>query len=266
MLTPAAGAALARVAERTTGHKPTWIVNSHYHGDHIWGNASFPEGHVVSSRRVRDAVLQRSQLQLDACRREFPKELARMSRADSPVPPVDRPEVRAWYRSTLAAAPTLRIVPPELTFREEVVLQGRRRSIHLITYGGGHSPSDVFAYLPEERIVFTGDLVMVGYHPSVGDGYPDEFIRILREMRRHRADVLLPGHGPVGTGRSLERNLGYWLNLRKAVSTAIRHGAGPGAVAQLPIPRAYRDWRFSFMFPENALRIYRHLRKRAPPR
>src|SRR5208282_2723553 len=116
MLTPVAGADLARVAERCTGQKPTWVVNSHWHGDHIWGNSAFVDAHVVSSRRVRREVLGRSRRQFDQCRREFPKELTRMAAPGSPIAPRDRPQVRAWFRGVVETPRSLRIIPPEVTF------------------------------------------------------------------------------------------------------------------------------------------------------
>ena len=260
MLTPMAARHLARAAERLTGAKPTWVVNSHYHGDHIWGNSSFPTGHVVSTRRVREAVLERSQRQLDACRREFPAELARMDRPDSEIDERDRPQVKAWFRGVLRSPPSLRIVPPGVTFERELRLEGRQRSLHLYTYGGGHSPSDVVAYLPEERVLFTGDLAMVGYHPSLGDGNPSEWLRILGELRKLRVEHLLPGHGPLGDRRSLEQNLRYHRDLRAFVVRARRAGGAARRVRALPIPPAYRNLRFRMMWPENLATVYRQLR------
>jgi cyclase len=256
MLTPMAGAALARAAERCTGRRPTWIVNSHYHGDHIWGNSSIPSAHVVSARRVRDAVLSRSQAQLDAARKEFPRELSALDTPGSTIPRVDRPQVSAWFRGVIASPRSLRIVPPEVTFEDSLVLEGRRRSLELITYGGGHSPSDVFGYLPEERIVFTGDLALVGYHLSVGDGHPERWIRILRRMRRLPVDRIVPGHGPTGTGKALDRAQGYLVDLRRTVAAAIRRGATRSEVQGLPIPERYRRWRFSFMYRDNLEREF----------
>src|SRR5271170_3826456 len=60
MLTPMAGSALRRAAKRCTGRDPDWVVNSHWHGDHIWGNSAFVESHIVSSRRVRELILRKS--------------------------------------------------------------------------------------------------------------------------------------------------------------------------------------------------------------
>jgi cyclase len=257
MLTPRAGALLARAAERVTGHAPAWVVNSHWHGDHIWGNAAFPQGHVVSSRRVRDVVLRKSRRQFDDCRREFPKELAALEAPDSPIAARDRPQVRSWFEGVLATPKPLRIVPPEVTFENELVLEGSRRSLHLLTYGGGHSPSDVFGYLPDEGIVFTGDLVMVGYHPSVGDGWPAEWLRILGRVQRLRFEQLLPGHGSVGTRKNLDGEVRYLRDLQRIVANAVRRGATLAEAVATPIPASYRDWKFSFMFPDNVRRAFR---------
>jgi cyclase len=257
MLTPMAGAALARAAESCTGRKPSWVVNSHWHGDHVWGNSAFSEGHVVSSRRVREVMVRKSRAQFDSCRREFPKELRSLDAPDSSIVASDRPQVRAWMRGVLATPRPPQIVSPEVTFNEELVLQGQRRTLHLITYGGGHSPSDVFGYLPEERILMTGDLAAVDYHPSVGDGWPDEWIRILGRMRRLRVDHVLPGHGTLGTGRTLDQQRQYLRDLRRAVAGAIRRGATLEEAQRIPIPKPYRRWRFSFMFRDNVAREYR---------
>ena len=103
MLTPAAGADLAKVAERLTGRRPDWVVNSHWHGDHIWGNSAFLESHVVSSRKVRNLILRKSRRQFEDCRREFSRQLPDLDAPGSPIAPTDRPRVRGWFQGVLDA-------------------------------------------------------------------------------------------------------------------------------------------------------------------
>jgi cyclase len=256
MLTPMAGAALARAAERCTGRAPDWVVNSHWHGDHIWGNSAFANGHVVSTRRVREVVLRKSRRQFDDCRRQFPAELKQLRSPGPSIHPDDVRQLRSWFRGVLATPRSHRIVPPEVTFTDELVLEGSRRSLRLLSYGGGHSPSDVFGYLPEERVLFTGDLTMVGYHPSVGDGWPDAWVRILDRMRRLRVDSLLPGHGPVGSAKDLERGRRYLRDLTQIARAAVRRGSPLSELVRTPIPSRYRDWRFAMMFADNLRRTY----------
>jgi len=257
MLSPMAGAALARAAERSTGRKPDWVVNSHWHGDHIWGNSAFVASHVVSTRRVRELILRKSRAQWVGCRRSFPKELAGLEAPNSTISPVDRPWVRGWFEGVIQTPATHRIVPPDVTFTDEMVLEGTRRTLHLITYGGGHSPSDVFGYLPEERILFAGDLVMVNLHPSVGDGWPERWAEILGRIERLGVDRVVPGHGPVGPGSYLTKERRYMNDLKRIVAKAVRSGASRKEVQALPVPKRYRAWRSSFFFPDNLARQYR---------
>jgi cyclase len=262
MLTPMAGADLSRAAERCTGRKPDWVVNSHWHGDHIWGNSAFVGSHVVSTRKVRQVVLQQSRQQFDECRREFSKDLPGLDAVGSTVPPTERPRLRGWYTGVVKTPLPLRIVPPEITFRDELILEGSRRSLHLVSYGGGHSPSDVFGYLPDERIIFAGDLVMVDLHSSVGDGWPDEWNRILGRMRKLGVDRVLPGHGPVGSQETLRTEQGYLRDLARMGTEAVRQGTPLERARQIPIPAPYREWGFSVFFPDNMERVYRLARER----
>jgi cyclase len=264
MLTPMAARDLVRAAERTTGRRPTWVVNSHWHGDHIWGNSSFPGSHIVSSREVRKNILQLSRSQFEANRLEMRRELPRIDRPGSGYPKADRETVRGWFQGVLAIPRPHRIVPPGVTFADELVLEGSRRSLRVATYGGGHSPSDVFAFLPDEKVLFAGDLAMRGLHPSVGDGWPASWISILRRMEKLHANTILPGHGPVGPGGTLSTTRSYLLDLDRLARAAIRDGMPPREVARIPIPSRYRRWNFSFMFPGNLSRAYRLARSGIP--
>jgi len=257
MLTPMAGADLARTAERLTGRPPGFVVNSHCHGDHHWGNSAFVDAHVVSTGRTRDVIVQRGRPHFLAARREMARELVALDAPDSAYDPRDVPELRGWFRGVLAAPESLRIVSPDVTFSDELVLEGTRRELRLISYGGGHSPSDVFGYLPDERVVFAGDLALEGYHLSVGDGWPAEWGRILDRMRRLRVDRVVPGHGTLGDAGTLTRSREYLRMLERIVARARRERTSVAALRRTPIPSRYRAWRFSLMFPEALVRTHR---------
>jgi cyclase len=257
MLTPAAGADLARAAERLTGRRPGFVVNSHWHGDHIWGNASFVGAHIVSSRTVRATILRRSRQQFEDDRKEMRRALPRIDAPSSPYARRDRPMVRGWFHGVVTMPTSFRVVPPDLTFEDRFEISGSRRAIELVTYGGGHSPSDVFAFLPEERILFAGDLALRGLHPSVGDGWPDRWVPILRRMERLGATTVLPGHGPPGPGTTLAANRRYLSNLQRVVRRARAAGASLAELLQRPVPRPYRGWGFSLMYAPNLQRTYR---------
>jgi cyclase len=256
MVSPMAGADLARAAERVTGRPADWVVNSHWHGDHIWGNSAFVGSHVTSTRRVREIVLKKSRAQWTDCRKSFPRELAQLDAPDSSIPPADRAWVRGWFQGVVESPSSHRVVPPNVTFENELVLEGTRRSLHLISYGGGHSPSDVFGYLPEERVLFSGDLTMAGLHPSVGDGWPEAWGKILARIQRLGVDRVVPGHGPVAAAKILRTERAYLRDLQRTVASGIRRGATLQEVRSVPVPAPYRSWGSSFFYPENLTRQY----------
>lgn len=268
MLTPMAGRALARAAERLTGRPPDFVVNSHYHGDHTWGNASFPSAHIVATRRTRELVRERSADIFRDWVREFRRELPRLGRESPPMAPRDLAELRGWYRGVLATPRPLRVVAPDVTFAEEIVLEGARRALRVISYGGGHTDSDAFALLPDERVVFAGDLALNGYHLSMGDGWPSAWSEILRRIERLRPATVVPGHGPVGSGRLIRTSAEYLRAIDGVARAARRDRLTPKEVEGLPVPSRFRALGFPWMFPANVARARRLLapRSRTPRR
>jgi cyclase len=256
MLTPWAGAALAREAERRT-HRPVGLlVNSHYHGDHMRGNASVGAEHVVSTARVRELIVERGPAHLASDFPEARRELERLRSGEISMQGVERDSYEGWFEAVLATPPDLEFRPPDLTFERELWVHGRTRSARIVTFGGGHSPSDVVVHLPDDRIVFCGDLVSAGFHPCLWDGDPDELVRILGELRALRADRTLPGHGPVSDGEAIETMARYVTALRSAAATARRLGTSRDDFARARPEPPFDRWSFTPLFEENARFLY----------
>jgi cyclase len=259
MLTPQAGEALGKAAERLTGGPVGLLVNSHYHGDHVRGSGAVGAAHVVSTRRVRELVLERGPVHLRSDRDEAARELARLRSGAMPVNERERRVFEGWFEGILATPPDLAFRPPEITFEGELTVQGNRRSARILTFGGGHSPSDVLVYLPDERIAFLGDLLSVGFHPSLGDGEPFELLRILDRTGELGIERALPGHGPMTTGAGITEMRRYVATLIDAASAARARGEGRDAFAATPPGAPYDGWTFSTFYAENARFVYDQL-------
>ena len=163
-------ARLREDATRVTGREPTVLVNSHWHGDHTLGNQSFAGIRIVSTTRTKALVET-----VGAERLAQNKELY----AD------EFPELRE-----------VDLTPPTETFEERLEL-GRAE---LLTYGGGHTESDAFLWIPDASVLLAADLVVIDCHAWVGDGDVPTWRRILDELDELDAETVVPGHGPVGTG------------------------------------------------------------------
>ncbi|HTP55387.1 MAG TPA: MBL fold metallo-hydrolase [Thermoplasmata archaeon] len=251
MLTPQAGEALGRAARRLTGRPVDFLVNSHYHGDHVRGNASLEAGHIVSTHRVRELILERASDHLASDRREAAAELESLRAGRTSATPAERATLEGWFEGILATPEGWLVPPPDLTLSDSLVIRGRRREAHILSFGGGHSPSDVLVHLPDERIVLLGDLLSIGFHPSLWDGDPRELARILDQVRGLGATTALPGHGPLG--RDLDvRRMGEYVAVLERLATGLREREDRASeVARTPAPAPFDAWIFSSFFAQN---------------
>jgi len=264
MLTPMAGAELRRAAERLTGRPVDFLVNSHYHGDHVRGNGAFGAVRIVASRRTRELMAERGMVHLAEERSSVPIDLEALRSGRMPALPSERAVYEGWFEGILATPADFRITLPDLTFESELVVHGSRRTIRIISYGGGHSPSDVFAILPDERTAFLGDLLSIGFHPWLTDGDPERLAEILERIRGLGPEVTVPGHGPVGTGRDLAVMSDYVAEVRRLGAEARARGSTAEEVGRTPTPEAYAAWNFSSQFAPNVAFVYERAGRARP--
>jgi len=101
----------------------------------------------------------------------------------------------------------LNVVPPDLVFNGELGLDLGGRRVELRDWGRANSPHDVTVYLPEERILFTGDIVVQSPLPYSGASWPVPWIEVLRGIEAIPVAALVPGHGPVQQDHAYTRQV-----------------------------------------------------------
>lgn len=250
-MTPQTGEAVRRAAERVTGHRVGFQVNSHWHPDHVQGNAAFADVQIISTRTTRDLISRRSIELFVESRSGAATELAKARAAEPPLPADELEFTEEWLAAFLACPPDMPIPPPTVTFDRDLVLSGPARSARVLTLGGGHSPSDVLVYLPESRTLFGGDLVMVGVHPSTSDARLSDWRRILGELGGMNVEQVVPGHGPVGSSRDLGRMGDYFRELEQLADDAVRHRVAEAEIARTPPPPEFASWKWPLFFRES---------------
>src|SRR5262249_35780232 len=124
---------------------------------------------------------------------------AEVDQATTPAQRTEKENDLRQMRTFAADLPTLEIVLPPLVFDRQLTFYGPQRTAKLLSFGGGHTESDAFLYLPDDRIVIMADLLTVGTHPWLGHGDPEEWLRILDRIGALDIGTAVPGHGPVGT-------------------------------------------------------------------
>jgi glyoxylase-like metal-dependent hydrolase (beta-lactamase superfamily II) len=150
-------------------------------------------------------------------------------------------------RGELEELAALTVVRPDLVFDRELTLQFGKRRIELVNRGHANSPADVTVYLPDERVLFTGDILVQDPLPYPFGAWPVPWIGVLRELEALPVAALVPGHGPVMRDHSYTRKV---RQLMEAVTTRVDSMARRGmpldqvqdSMSLEDVRRGYRTW------------------------
>ena len=234
MTTTLAEHLLAEV-RRVTDKPVRYVVNTHWHGDHLFGNALMPPAPIVAHDTCRDDLFTEWE-----AHREFLRDLY--------------PAVYEDWRD-------LPRTPPNVTFSDSLTLHLGARPIELRFYGRAHTRGDVAVFMPTEGVLFAGDLSFHKYIPNARDGFPDAWVRVAERVEQVDCGIIVPGHGPLGTPANL-------TEMRECLDLIVRQGrrsfeAGMSASAARDALNlgAFADWgRQDDRLPTLMERLYRELR------
>ncbi|MGA7923700.1 MAG: MBL fold metallo-hydrolase [Thermoplasmata archaeon] len=252
---PRAADDLGRATARILGAPPSLAANSHWHLDHSLGNHQFQGIPIFGTRRTREILLERhDELMAELARDEIMKSLhefeEKREAARSEAARADLDFLVQLHRALLADAGNLSVTPPDHTFENKLSLPGSRDAV-LLSFGAGHTEADALLFLPRERVLFAGDLVVATNQPSLGSGDPGHWLAVLDQIEHLGAERVVPGHGPVIPTEGIRETRDYISGILEAAQTA------PGS----PLPPAIRRWEGSLTLDQN-LRFARGL---APP-
>jgi glyoxylase-like metal-dependent hydrolase (beta-lactamase superfamily II) len=110
-----------------------------------------------------------------------------------------------------------RLKPPSLLYRDLMIFDDGQHRVELRYFGVAHTYGDGFAWLPKEKILFTGDAAVNGPFNYIGDGDSAAWIDTLAKAQQLGATVVAPGHGPAGDGNVLEAQQQFFVALRAEV-------------------------------------------------
>ncbi len=209
-VTPAAARALIDSLPAITDKPVRYLVNSHYHFDHAHGNQSFPEGIEIIGHEFTRAKLNGdvgNVLEENTFRSysdPVPSLVAMLERdLDNTSDPQQRSQIEERLRvqrDYMNAIPEVQPTPPNITLDSKLTLfqsvENGSREIQLLHFGRAHTGGDVVIYLPQLKLVFTGDMMLPGLS-YMGDGHVNEWPETLQRFSELDFDYWLPGHGPV---------------------------------------------------------------------
>ena len=219
------------------------LVNTHANGDHCFGNELVAGARNIASRAGAE--------EMD----DAPPELLGSFVKAAP----DLGEVGAYIQSIFGPFEFdgITLTPPTDTFDGELSLTVGDRTVKLFELGPAHTRGDVIAYLPDERLVFTGDLLFHGGHPVVWAGPVSNWIAACDRIVALDAATVVPGHGPV-TDNGAVRNLKTYLEYLTA-EARVRYDAGltPIEAARDISLADYQAWGEAERLVVNVTTLYR---------
>ncbi len=244
-MTPGSAQDLRTAGDRLFGRMPSIVANSHWHMDHTLGNRAFGSVPIWSTRRTREILLERgSELSAELTRPRLEADVRELEAKRPRIAgKVAKADLEIWiriHRAILAAVDEVKIVPPNQTFETRLDLPGERGA-ELISFGAGHTEADAVLFLPREKILFAGDLVVAGVQPSLGSGDPEHWLVVLDELERLRPETIVPGHGPVIPTEDLQATRDYLTGILRAAE----------APKSATLPATIRKWGGSLGFEEN---------------
>jgi glyoxylase-like metal-dependent hydrolase (beta-lactamase superfamily II) len=259
--TPAAARATIALLQSVTNKPVRTVAYSHWHNDHVWGTQALLAAYpgpiaLIATDSTRDDILHEDQEKHREVAGFYPSLLAANDSAltSGVNPDTKRPFTAAERAGAESLSVSLRryMIPqsdsivyhlPTVTFARHMTLYDGSRRIELLNFGRGNTRGDAVVFLPAERVVLTGDL-LVAPVPFAFDAYLSDWIVALKAVRALGATHIIPGHGAPQTDNQ-------YLDLVTRFLTAMRDATRRAVLAGVTLDQATRridlaPWRAAF--------------------
>jgi len=232
---------LIQQIKRTTDKPVRYVVDTHWHPDHVQGNQAYvnvfgPTVEYLAQHNTRDDIIHKAIPSIQDSLHDVPEAIAKMEKTladgkDADGKPLTDdaraalPKQIADQKAYLEELRHMQITLPTITFDRSLYLhKPGDRTIQVLYFGKGHTRGDVVVYLPKEKVVATGDLLTNGI-PFMRDAYPVEWVATLEAIQSLDWDVAIPGHGDVQHGKKqIGRLIAFMSDLVAQVKSAAAQG------------------------------------------
>lgn len=183
--------------EHELGVQVRYVINTHYHADHSWGNCFFPGATIIAHSLCRQLLQERGIPSLENARKQ-----------------------NQIFRQ-------VKIVLPQLIFDQgSLCLRVGKKNLTLMP-AAGHSPDGITILVDEDRVLFAGDAFMP--LPYIVDGDADDITASIKRIGRMGLENIVQGHGDIilrgEIDAAVKENLNYLTNIRKVTRMAVRRRA-----------------------------------------
>src|SRR6195952_4796535 len=249
--TPAMAQDVVRRIREVTDKPIKYVVLTHYHAVRVLGASGFNAQEIISSQDTYDLIVERGEQDKASEIGRFP----RLFRDVESVPPG-----MTW---------------PTITFNKKMTLGLGELEVQLLQLGRGHTKGDTVVWLPQDRVLLSGDLVEFDATPYAGDAYFKDWPQTLENVAALKPTALVPGRGPALLGEEqvaagLKATGGVFADVRASGEAGVAGGKELNAVYKDTFPRLkpkYGHWViFDHCMPFDVTRCFDEMTQYADPR
>ena len=213
-----------------------YLINTHHHGDHTYGNHVFAGATVISHDYCRHQVIGAGTIDPGVLNAIFPE---------------------FDFRGITAT-------PANITFDKQLTLHVDGLEVRLLHFGPGHTAGDIIVYLPGEGIIFAGDFIFLYSTPVSMDGLFAGWLKNLDAMAKLGAKIYIPGHGPVCGVEGLNLCRDYLVFIRREAKKRFDKGMTVDEAAKDITLAQFREWPNHERILINLERLWREFRGEDP--
>src|SRR5689334_19035612 len=233
-VSPAAAWVLLEEIKTVTNKPVRTVINTHFHFDHAHGNQIFdPTVQIIGHEFTRRMLLSNSigmplyqnyltgmPAQIEGLKKQI------ASATDAAAKAKLQTQLQVT-ENNLASQKKLKPTPPNITLTNQLTLFRGGREIQIRFLGRGHTAGDVVVYLPNEKVVMTGDFLTSGLF-NMSDSFPNEWAESLDALKKLDFDAVLPGHGEAFTDKAkIDYFQAYLRDVWTEVSKLKQQGVSP---------------------------------------
>ncbi len=265
-LSPRAALDLRKAAEMLTSRPVDLVLITHHHLDHIWGCQVFNENAcVVSSKETYRLIMEGGEDVLKGYK-EHARRMVQETRERflSEQDTKKRTEIEmelGQFRQRSELFDSIRLRLPNLTSQGPVSFHGSRRTVEFIPYEKGHAAGNAVIHLPQDGILFSGDLLFARHHAFIGDADLLGWLRVLEQLAHLDPQTVVPGHGSLSTMEQVRQQADYLSVLLQTFDEFIQSGKPEEALAEVTLPEPFSSYPPDDMLQYSLRDLFRRMQK-----
>lgn len=244
------------------------LVNTHANGDHCWGNQLFPQAKIIASEAGAAEMQELS-----------PKKIAMLMKVAKVLVAGGKPVqwlgelLKSLGSNQLAdlntAAPfvleifqdfdfdSVELTAPNQTFCHQLEFQVGDRQVQLLEVGPAHTEGDVLVFVPQDKVVYTGDILFHQAHPIIWSGPVSNWIKACDEILSRDVVSVVPGHGALADQEAVRHLKAYLAYIQEEARARYDAGMAVEEAARDIAFEAYKDWGEAERIVVNLQTLYR---------